>query len=101
MTATFPRETKESFTISFQNKYFGIEGLAESDTTKLNDYLDAVSLIKGHRFLTSGQSPVYDSLAKTTPEFSVVVTDIANRTYEIEVFPALSLTKEILGQTES
>jgi len=98
LTATFPRETKESFTISFQNKYFGIEGLAESDTTKLNDYLDAVSLIKGSRFLTSGQSPVYDSLAKTTPEFSVVVTDIANRTYEIEVFPALSLTKEILGR---
>jgi hypothetical protein len=98
LTATFPGETKENFTISFQNKYFGIEGLTQSDTTKLNDYLDAVSLIKGSRFLSSGESPVYDSLAKTTPEFSIVVTDIANRTYEIEVFTALSSTKEILGR---
>ncbi len=98
LTATFPGEPKDSFTISFQNKYIGIEGLAESDTTKLNDYLDAVSLIRGSRFLSTGESRVYDSLLQTIPEFSVVVTDIANRTYEIEVYPAIKSTGEIVAR---
>lgn len=98
LTASFTGDTKENFTISFQNKYFGIEGLADSDTTKLNDYLDAVSLIKGSRFLSSGESSVYDSLSQTAPEFTIVVTDIANRTYELEVFPGVPSRIEILGR---
>jgi len=98
LNASFPKESREDFTISFKSQYFGIDGLAEADTTKLNDYLDAVSLINGVRFVSDGESRVYDSLLQTKPDFTILVTDIANRTYQLEVFPPAVGEEAILGR---
>jgi len=98
LQTTFPKEPQENFTISFKSQYFGIDGLAQADTTKLNDYLDAVSLINGARFVSPGESSAYDSLLKTIPAFSILVTDIANRTYQLEVFPPALGEMAILGR---
>lgn len=98
LIASFPKEPREDFTISFKSQYFGIDGLPEADTTKLNDYLDAVSLINGARFVSTGESKVYDSLLLTAPDFIILVTDIANRTYQLEVFPPAVGEAAILGR---
>jgi hypothetical protein len=101
LIASFPKEPREDFTISFKSQYFGIEGLPAADTTKLNDYLDAVSLLNGGRFVSPGESRNYDSLLKTTPDFTILVSDIANRTYQLEVFPPVPGAAYILGRLNS
>jgi len=94
---SFTNEPKEDFTISFQNQSFGIEGLT-SDTTRLNNFLDAVSLIRGDQFITPGTSKWYDSLLQTAPDYIIAVTDIAKRTYELEVFPPIKQEQAVLGR---
>ena len=97
LSMSFIREPKEDFTISFQNQSFGIEGLT-SDTTRLNNFLDAVSLIRGEQFIMAGTSKWYDSLLQTAPNYTIVVTDIAKRTYQLEVFPPIGQQQGVLGR---
>lgn len=59
--------------------------MPEADTAKLNNYLDAVSLVQANRFIVKGELPL-DSLIKAGPEFSIQITDIANRNYVLEVY---------------
>jgi len=97
LSMSFTREPKEDFIISFQNQSFGIEGLT-SDTTRLNNFLDAVSLIRGEQFIMAGTSKWYDSLLQTAPNYTIVVTDIAKRTHQLEVFPPIRQQQGVLGR---
>lgn len=98
LTASFAENEKESFAISFQNKFFGLEGNAKADTTKLNDYLDAVSLVQAVRYLPAGESAVYDSVLATKPSYSIEVSDIANRTYRLDLFPPIKQDPAVLAK---
>jgi hypothetical protein len=86
LTATFPASPRDNFSISFKDNYFGLDGNPEADTTKLNDYLDAVSLIRAARFVEKGERKYVDSLVKTAPQYHLEVSDIANRTYRLNVY---------------
>ena len=57
-----PTDPSQNFEVSFKDKFFGVTGIDVADTTKLNDYLDAVSLLSADQFLTRGNSTLYDSL---------------------------------------
>ena len=98
LTASFAGNEKESFAISFQNKFFGLEGNPNADTTKLNDYLDAVSLVEAARYLPAGESVVYDSILASAPYYSIEVSDIANRTYRLDLYPPIKQDPAILGK---
>jgi len=98
LTASFSGNEKESFAISFQDKFFGLEGKPAADTTKLNDYLDAVSLVQAIRYLPAGESSVYDSVLSTKPYYSIEVTDIANRTYHLDLYQPLKQDPAVLGK---
>jgi hypothetical protein len=93
----FPQQTNQDFTISFANKLFGIEEVAVADTTKLSAYLESVFNLQADQFNINSSSG-YDSLLKTTPVYSITVTDIASRTYQLEVFPPLKGEQVILGR---
>lgn len=98
LTASFAGNGKEGFAISFQNKFFGLEGNPKADTTKLNDYLDAVSLVQAVRYLPAGESAVYDSVLATKPYYSIEVSDIANRTYRLDLFPPIKQDPAVLAK---
>ncbi len=83
LTATFPHDPKQNFTISFKDQFFGIDDMPSADTTKLNNYLDAVSLVQGDRILESNEG---DSLGNSGPDFEIDIRDIANRSYQLRVF---------------
>ncbi len=93
----FPQQSNQDFTVSFANKLFGIEEVAVADTTKLSNYLESVFNLQADQFITAS-SGKYDSLLKTVPVYSITVTDIANRTYRLEVFPPLKGEQVILGR---
>lgn len=98
LQVSFPADPKSDFKVSYQNQFFGIEGMDLPDTTTLNNYLDAVSLMQGDQFVEPGELKPYDSLAATTPSFMITIQDIASRQYHFEVFPALSQGMPVLGR---
>jgi len=86
LEAKFPTEPKENFQVLFKEGFFGIDGMNEVDTTKLNDYLDAVSLLDANEFVSNEKRAAYDSLLNTIPAFSIEVKDVAARSYNLDVF---------------
>ncbi|MBL7846971.1 MAG: hypothetical protein JNL40_05850 [Cyclobacteriaceae bacterium] len=97
LTATYSREPKEGFSIEMKQRYFGIKGMEEADTTRLNDYLDAVSLLLAKRFVDRDH-PKGDSLLRTGPVARLEIRDIADRIYGIELFAPGKEDSEVLGR---
>jgi hypothetical protein len=84
LDATYPAHPQENFQVAMDKKYFGIPGIAQVDTAKLNTYLDRVSLLTVVRYDTN--PGLTDSLTSIQPEAKIVVTDIANRQYTLSLF---------------
>lgn len=84
LRATFYNQPNEDFVVARQQTFFGITGMPAADTARLNNYLDAVSLVQANRFITTEP----DSLVKAEPSFTIQVADIANRSYMLEVYPS-------------
>lgn len=86
LSMKFQQVPAEDFAVSFQNQFFGVEGLPQADTTRLNDFLDAVSLLQAYRYLDAEQT-LLDTV-KIKPQFTIHVLDIANREYTLDMYPA-------------
>jgi len=97
LSATFPGDAKQNFKVSFVDKYFSIENL-QTDTTKLNNYLDAISYLTAHQFIDRSFSSRYDSLAQTPPVVKIEIKDVADRVFPLEVFFPLKNDPNVLGQ---
>ena len=95
-----PGDPTQNFEVSFNDKFFGITGMEKVDTTKLNDYLDAVSFLKADEFLKSGFSAPYDSLLKAKPSFRIEVRDIADKTYALDLFAPLKNDPNVAGRLD-
>lgn len=97
LTANYPREPKAGFSVEMKQRYFGIRDLKEADTTKLNDYLDAVSLLLARRYVDRVE-PVVDSLLRQGPVARIEIRDIADRTYSLELFAPRKQDEEVFGR---
>lgn len=86
LAVTYPNKVDNNFTISLQEEYFAIDNLP-TDTTKLNDFLDAVSLLTVDEFIE------IDSLKDVEPVLTVQVSDIANRIYTLSILPYVQAGK--------
>ncbi|HEX8039916.1 MAG TPA: DUF4340 domain-containing protein [Chryseosolibacter sp.] len=84
LTAKFPKNPADNFTVSLNRDHFAIEGLAETDTARLNTYLDDVSLLTVDEYVSA--PGVKDSLAKREPFVEIAVTDMGNRNYRLRLF---------------
>lgn len=91
-------DSKNNFRVSFQDQFFGIEGLSQADTTRLNDFLDAVSLLQASRFIELNDTLRWERSRNQQPEFSIQVLDIANREYALEIFPRVPEQSSVLGR---
>ena len=95
-----PPDRTQNFEVSFKDQFFGITGIAEVDTAKLNDYLDAVSLLSADQFISPGFSRLYDSLLKTNPSMRIEIMDIADKTYSLELFAPIKNDPNVLGKLD-
>jgi hypothetical protein len=98
LTTTFTKDPRETFRISGKNRVFKIEGMNEVDTAKVNTYLDDISLLAGDGFYLPGQRARIDSLVAGPTSFDVVVTDVGNQSYRLEVFPPLRNEASVFGR---
>ena len=95
-----PADPSQNFEVSFKDQFFGIKGIESVDTTKLNNYLDAVSLLSADQFISPGFSRLYDSLLKTKPSFRIEVKDISDKTYSLDLFVPLRNDPNVLGKLD-
>jgi hypothetical protein len=98
LTATFTDVPNQNFQVTFIDHYFGIEGIKSVDTTKLNNYLDAVSLLTADAFIEKNSLKNIDSLLAQAPQVTIQVTDVANRQYELSVYGARGNSSSLLGK---
>jgi hypothetical protein len=84
----FPSDERNGFSISAANNYFGVEGIAATDSLKLLNYIDGVSLLMADEYLERTEVP--DSLKEEDPLIVIAVTDIRNRPFRLAVYPAAS-----------
>ena len=82
LSVSFSDLSREGFIIEFKDQYFDIKGEAVSDTTRLNDFLDAVSLLEADENLPKQRIDTTSQIA------SFVVTDIADRKISLHIFPS-------------
>ena len=97
MTSTYLKEPKQSFEIELKDHYFGIKDLTAVDTTRINDYLDAVSLLFASKFISPGQ-PQIDSLVATKPAVRIEIKDITSHVYILELFTPWKGDNEVYGR---
>jgi hypothetical protein len=101
LSALFPASPADNFTVVFKDGYFGIEQLQAVDTTTINDYLDAVSLLEASEYVMHGEEKQYDSLLNSTNSFSIEVSDIAGRTYSLTLYKPTTSAAQVLGRTHA
>lgn len=98
LNASVEADHTQNFEVTFADKFFTIPGLARVDTTRLNDYLDAVSLLSADQIITTSLTPTYDSLFQTAPSFQIKVKDISEQEYMLQVWPPLKNDTKVLGR---
>jgi preprotein translocase subunit YajC len=98
LTTTFTKDPRETFTIAGKGRDFTVEGVTPVDTARVNTYLDDVSLLVGEGIYTMGQRPRIDSLLAGPTSFEVVVTDIGDRDFRLEVFPPMRNESSVFGR---
>lgn len=98
LEAKFSKQPDQNFTIEGQESGFDLVNSPPSDTTKLNDYLDAVSLLMAKQYLPSGREPLYDSLMQTSPLATITVYDLGDNTHILDLYPPQGQDPDALGR---
>lgn len=98
LSASFPDEKNQDFTVALIDQYFKIEKMPQTDTARLNNYLDEISYLTANQFIATGYSAKYDSTVKTSPAFVIEIKDIADRSYKLTIFQPIKNDPYVLGQ---
>jgi hypothetical protein len=79
--------------VALQDNFFAVQGLLNLDTAKLNSYLDDVSLLTVDEYK---DEPIFpDSLSKPGPVVVIVVKDVAQRAYKLELYPSKGVGQQV------
>lgn len=95
LEATFPDRPADNFVVAMDDNYFNVIGLTQVDTTKLNDFLDDVSLLSAEEYVSSDAT--LDSLRSVKPFVSILVTDIARNEYLLQLYTPAGQRRQIFG----
>lgn len=85
------------FEIVYTGKGFGFAG-TDTDTARINAYLDDVSLMGADSFYKRGNSDLLDSILRTQPKFEILVRDVGSRSFRLEVFAARPADRLVLAR---
>lgn len=89
----FAEKAADNFSVSLADNYFTVDELSSADTSKLNDYLDKVSLLKVEEYVDEAAV----SVTANSPVLSILVSDIADRVYTLELYPAGDTSTRVPG----
>lgn len=84
LEAHFLRSPAESFRVTMDGNYFGVEGLVQTDTARLNTFLDDVSLLTVDEYVHEPR--LRDSLFGVDPQFRIEIRDAAGHHYRLRLY---------------
>lgn len=90
LKVSFPGNPKNDFEVAMGKQYFEVKGLEAVDTTKLNDFLDAISLTTVDQYVKKDEINNWDSLTSTSSQMLIEVYDISGKTYSLALFDRAS-----------
>ena len=91
LEAKFPDRPAENFKVSRGKDFFEIEELPQTDTARLNTFLDDLSLLLVDEYVT--EPKLIDSLSTIKPRVEFRLFDIGNREYRLRVYSPVSSGK--------
>lgn len=86
LTSTIPDSPKNNFEVAMGKSYFEITGMPNADTTKLNNFLDAISLLTVDQYVNKDEVKGYDSIIKLRPILELFVTDVSGKRYSLLLY---------------
>ena len=86
LKSVIPGLPKNDFEIGMGKTYFEVKGIAAVDTTRLNDYLDAVSLLTVDQFVKKEEVMGYDSLLTGKPFLELEVSDVSGKKFSLSLY---------------
>ncbi len=93
-------EESNGFHVSFSDNFFQVDELNETDTTKIADFLDDLSLLYVNDYLFPDEAAGYDSLSDELMA-RITVRDVGDNRYMMEVLETLPGESEILIRLDS
>ncbi len=96
----YPKNSDSGFDISSKEGFYSVNQIEETDTTKLTNFLDDLSLLYVNDFLFPAEITRYDSL-KDVLEAQITVRDVGDNEYLMEVLGTLPGKSEILIRIDS
>lgn len=97
----YPQQPKKSFKVIEEDRHYKIEGMSQTDSTRLTDFLDDVSLLFANDYLNQTEVDQYADIFQNTPEAVMIVKDISGRSQVLELFEQIPNTNEIPGRVDS
>lgn len=88
LDAHFPANARHDFSMTMDNMQIAVPGIADIDTGRVNNFLDAVSLLTVEQYHRT--TPALDSLLSVEPIQILTVSDIGNRKFTLKLYSAPS-----------
>jgi len=86
LKSTSVKNPKSDFEIVMGKAYYEVKDVASVDTTKLNDFLDAVSLLTVDQYVKNELVSEYDSVLSSQPILEMQVSDVSGKTYALALY---------------
>lgn len=96
----YPIREAESFEVSYEDGYYQISTLEATDSTKLTDFLDNLSLLYVNDFLFEDEMAEYDSLMENQ-QAHIVIQDVGKNNYVLDIYEKVPGRDEILIRVDS
>lgn len=86
LNVAFTASPADNYEVTIDNAMAKINGVA-GDTTKFNNFMDAVLQLTVDQYLTREQVKQYDTALVSSLGFQIVISDITGKTYEVKLYP--------------
>jgi hypothetical protein len=86
LNVAFTASPTDNYEVTIDNAMVKINGVP-GDTTKFNNFMDAMLQLTVDQYLTTEQAKAYDSALISSQGFDITITDISNKTYTLKLYP--------------
>ncbi|HET9054738.1 MAG TPA: DUF4340 domain-containing protein [Cyclobacteriaceae bacterium] len=86
LNVAFTASPADNYEVTIDNAMAKINGVP-GDTTRFNNFMDAVLQLTVDQYLTREQAKAYDSALISGQGFDITIMDIANKTYTLKLYP--------------
>lgn len=97
----YPEQPESGFHVIYDDPFYKIEEISHTDSLKLTDFLDDLSLLYVNDYLNKVEQQEQKDIINTVPQASIKVEDVGKNIHTLEIYQALPEKKEILGRVDS